>query len=81
MLAQDSFHDEAQLRAGALAGGPVDGHVAANRLDQLAGDGAELVVAEDLDGALVLREGVVERDLVVGQPEILAAPSGFPDLL
>ena len=61
MFAEDAADQDAHV----LSQGPVDGDVAANRLDELAGDVAQGLVAEDLDGAVVDAEGVLERQLVV----------------
>lgn len=73
VFAEDTLDEHAQLRADVFADGPVDGDVFAHRFDQLPRDGAEGFVAQDLDGAVVGFEGVVEGELVGGEPELLAA--------
>ena len=55
---------------------PVDGDAAVHRFDEVAGDGAEGGVAEDLDGAVIDAEGVVEGELVFGEAEGFAALGG-----
>ena len=69
MLAQDAPDQHAELGAHVLAEGPVDGDVAPHGLHQLAGDAAQRVVAEDLNGAVVGLQRVVEGQLVLGQPQ------------
>ena len=58
VAAEDAADEAAEVGAGVLADGPVDGGVVADGVGDLAGDDAELVVAEDLDGAVVDAEGV-----------------------
>ena len=53
VLAEDAFDEHAQVRADVLAHGPVDGCVGADGGHDLARDGAEGFVSEDLDGAVV----------------------------
>ena len=45
----------------------------ADGLDELAGDRAQRLVAEDLDGAVVRLEGVVEGELVVVEANVVSA--------
>ena len=73
MFAQNALDQHAQLRTHVLAQRPVDGDVAADGLDQFARNGAQRLVAEYLHRAIVGFQRVVERDLVVRQPERLAA--------
>ena len=61
------------MGAHVLADGPIDRDVGADRRDQLPGDGAEGIIAEDLDGAVVGFEGVVEGDFIIAEPERFAA--------
>jgi hypothetical protein len=54
---------------------PVDGGVAADGHGQLLGDLAQSLVAKHGHGAVVGAERVVEGKLVLGEPELLAAPT------
>ena len=80
MLTQDALAEAAQVGADVLAQGPVDGDVAADGRDQLAGDAAEGLVAEHLHRAVVDAERVVEGKLVVRETEGFAAGAGFAQL-
>jgi hypothetical protein len=77
VLAQDALDEHAELGANVLAQGPVDGHVGAHGLDELARDAAQGRVAEHGHGAVVRLEGVVEGELVLREAELLAARVGL----
>jgi hypothetical protein len=76
VLAEDAADGAAQVGADAFLDGPVVGHVAVQGYDQVAGDGAQGVVAEDLDGAVVDAQGVVEGELVFAEAQVFAALAG-----
>jgi hypothetical protein len=57
-------HMPAQVGAHALLHRPVDAHAPSHRLHQVAGDGAQGGVAEDLDGVVVDAGGVGESQLI-----------------
>ena len=78
MLAQDALDESAEVGADVLAQGPVDGDVASDGRDELAGDAAQRLVAQNLDGAVVDPERVVEGELVVGEAEGFAAGVRLP---
>jgi hypothetical protein len=81
VLAEDPFDEHAELSPHILAQRPVDRHIVAHGLDQLARDGAQRFVAEYLDRAVVCLERVVERELVLRQAERLAARVGLAQVL
>ena len=53
VLAEGAFDDDAKLGAGGFSEVPVYGGVAAHDVYELAGDGAEGVITQDLDGGVV----------------------------
>jgi len=73
VLAQTALDEHAELGPHILTQGPVDGDVAADGLDGLLGNGAQRLVAQHLDGAVVGFQRVVERQLVLRESELLAA--------
>ena len=73
MLSEDALHQAAEVRADVFADGPVDLHVLPDGLDQFAGDVAQRLVAEDLHGAVVRLERVVEGEFVFGEAQLLAS--------
>jgi hypothetical protein len=81
VLAEDALDEHAQLRTDVVANRPVDRDVLANRLDELPRDRAQRVVTEDLDRAVVGFQRVVERELIVGESELLASRSGCAHIL
>jgi prepilin-type N-terminal cleavage/methylation domain-containing protein len=62
---QDAPHHDDNPGAGALPHGPIDSNALADVGYQLGGDDFKFVDAHCLDGAIVQRQGVVKRDLVV----------------
>ena len=52
-------------------------NVAAHRLDQVASDGLEGIIAQNFDGAVVDFQRVVKREFVRGEMELLTAPTCF----
>ena len=64
MAAEDAADEAAEVGADVFAEGPVDRDVVADGVDEFAGDVAKGFVAEDLDGAVVGFEGVVEGEVV-----------------
>jgi hypothetical protein len=77
VAAEGAADETAQVSADLLAAGPVDRGVLTDGLGDLAGDDPELIVAEDVDGALVGAEGIVEGDLILGETETVAARMGL----
>ncbi len=62
--AEDAADEAAEICADVFAERPVDGDVVADGVDEFAGDVAQGFVAEDLDGAVVGFERVVEGQFV-----------------
>ena len=60
---QHAFHENAEFRPDVFPQGPVDGDVASDSRDELAGNAAARVVAQHLHGAVVDAERVVEGEL------------------
>ncbi len=80
MFLQKAFDDDAELGAHVLSLGPVDGDVAANGIDEVAGNLFEGFITEDLDGAVVHFKSIVEGEFVVGEAQVNAASAGFAHL-
>jgi hypothetical protein len=53
VVAEDAPDEAAEVGADGLFDGPIDGDVAADGGDEFLGDGTKLLVAENLDGAIV----------------------------
>ena len=81
VLAQDALDQNPHPCARRFAVLPVHGGVALQPVQQLKGDDAKLVVPHHLDRALVLGEGVVERDFLLAEPFLLASPVRGTDVL
>lgn len=81
VLAQDTLHQDTDTGASWLALHPVDTDAFLQVGKELVGDDAELVVAHDLDRALVFGKGVVECNLVLGEPLLFPALPGRTDVL
>ena len=81
VLAEDAPNQPAEVCTYILAERPVDGDVAPDGLDELAGDVSERLVSEHLDCAVIGLQCVVEGQLVLGQSELLAACIGLPHFL
>jgi len=64
VFSQNPFHQDTQPRPRRLSVHPIDGKVAPQADKKLVRDDAQVLVAHDLNSALVLRESVVECDLV-----------------
>ena len=61
---EDALDENPHLRPGACLVVPVDGGGPAHLRDQLMGNNAELLATHGLDGALILCQGIIERQLV-----------------
>ena len=66
VLAEYAFDQHPQVRPHVFAHCPVDRDVFPDRYDQLAGYGAEYLVAQNLDRAVVRLQRVVEGELGLG---------------
>jgi hypothetical protein len=70
----------AQVGAGGFAHGPVDdGGVADSRRD-FSGDGSQLEITQDVNGAVISGESVVEGDFVPGEAERIAPFAGCSEI-
>ena len=78
MLAQDASHQTAQVGAHVLPHGPVNRDVALDGPHQLPRDVTQRLVAQHLHRAVVGLQRVVEGQLVIRQPQPLAARVGLP---
>jgi hypothetical protein len=77
MLAQHALDEAAQVRPHVLPLGPVNGHVAPHGLYQLPGDPFQGRLAQDLYGAIVGLQGVVEGKFLFGKTKLFP-PAGLP---
>ena len=77
MLSQNTFHHDANLCSSILSFRPVDGDTPFDGVDQLLSDPLQFLITQDLHGAFVGSQSVIERDFVVCQPEGFSA---FPRL-
>ena len=67
------LHHHANPGPRALLDRPVDGHVLLDHLHQFVGDEGQLLVAHDLDRALIFGQGIVEGQFFFVQTQGLAA--------
>ena len=65
VLPQNTLHQNAHPGARAFTVRPVDRHVALQAFEQLVRDGLQGVISKDVYGAFVLRERVIESDLIL----------------
>lgn len=61
--------------------GPVDADIGPQAIQQFMRDDFELVVAEHVDGTLVVGKCIVEGDLFGCEAGFFASLTGFPDFL
>ena len=80
MLAQDAFHQPAEIRAHVLAQCPVDCNVVSYGLHQFACDVAQRFVAQHLNRTVVDTKRVVEGEFVFRQSKFLASCVCFTQL-
>ena len=73
VLTENAFHQNPHPRPGRFPVLPIHGSVVFQIAQQLVGDDEELVVAHDLDCALVLGQSVIEGDFLLAEPFLLAA--------
>src|SRR5450759_1586474 len=77
---QDPPHHDPKPGPNALLRRPVDADIAPDGFGQLTGDRAKRFVTEHLHSAVVRFECVVERQLLIRQPEPVATLLGLPQL-
>ena len=81
VFSENALHHDSDLRAGVFTFRPVNGVAPLNGLHQLLRNQLQRVVSENSHSAVVHFQGVVESDLVIGEPQDLAAFLRFPHLL
>ena len=81
VLTENAFHQNPHPRPRRFPVLPIHGSVVFQIAQQLVGDDAELVVAHDLDCALVLGQSVIKGDFLLAEPFLLAASVSGTDVL
>ena len=81
MPPQDSFDQNPHLRPDSLSDRPVDGHIVPHGAEQLLGDDAKRFVAENLHGAVVHLQCVIEGNLILCESERFPSATSLAHVL
>jgi len=70
VLLEDALDINTQFGTDVLTHGPINGDIAANCFDQFTGNALEGLIAKHLDRGIIDFKGIIESNLILGQPRL-----------